>query len=60
MKKEALQMVEGTDIYSMISLIIFFVLFLLVIVFVMTMRKKDVEEVKNIPLNDNALSEKIK
>lgn len=58
MKKEALQMVEGTDVYSMISLIIFFVLFLLVIVFVMTMRKKDVEEVKNIPLNDNALSEK--
>lgn len=43
----------GIEIYPLISFLLFFTFFLVVIVYVMKSDKKVIEELSNLPLEDN-------
>ncbi|MBK6730548.1 MAG: hypothetical protein IPG60_06120 [Bacteroidetes bacterium] len=45
--------IAGVDIYPLISLIIFFVFFVLLIIIVVRMRKGYIDEMKQMPLEDD-------
>lgn len=47
-----LESIAGIEIYPMISLGIFFVFFLLLIVWALTVSKKHISEMKNIPFEN--------
>lgn len=44
---------SGVEIYPLISFILFFSFFLVVIVYVMKKDQKDIDELSNLPLEDN-------
>ena len=44
---------NGIEIYPLISFLLFFTFFLVVIVYVMKKDKKDIDELSNLPLEDN-------
>lgn len=45
-----LESISGVEIYPMISLLAFFTFFALLLFFVIKAKKKDIEELENIPL----------
>jgi cbb3-type cytochrome oxidase subunit 3 len=49
----ALEQIAGVEIYPIISLLIFFVFFGIVAYMAMTASKEYVEEMKNLPLNED-------
>jgi len=51
--KQNLEQIDGVAIYPMISLVIFFVFFSALFWWVFTAKKKHIEEVSNIPLDDS-------
>lgn len=53
MKKAVLESIEGVEIYPIISLLIFFTLFIGVLIFVFKMTKKEVNEIASLPLESN-------
>lgn len=55
--KGNLENIDGVAIYPMISLLIFFVFFVVLFWWVFTAKKAHIEEVSNIPLNDNVMNE---
>lgn len=51
--KNNLENITGVEIYPMISLLIFFIFFVALFWWVFTAKKKHIEDVKNIPLDNN-------
>lgn len=52
MYKQVLEKIAGVEIFPVISLIIFFVLFLLILGWVLTLNKSYINKMGNIPLDD--------
>lgn len=48
-----LEQIGGVEIYPIISLLIFFILFSAVIYLVLTSKKEYIDEMKNLPLDDD-------
>ncbi len=48
--------IDGIEIYPIISFIIFFVFFMLVTFYVITSKKKYIDELSNLPFEDGELS----
>ena len=56
--KHNLEGIDGVEIYPIISLLLFFTVFVTMIVFVLRLPKKKIEEVSQLPLdNDNNIKE---
>ncbi len=53
MKKEVLQSIEQVGIYPVTSFVIFFAVFCLIILWVMTYDKKTIHTIENLPLSNN-------
>jgi len=53
MFKNIFENIEGISIFPVISLILFMAIFIFIIVWIIRLKKEDVNEMKNIPLNDN-------
>jgi cbb3-type cytochrome oxidase subunit 3 len=53
MYKQILENIAGIEIYPVITLIIFFVFFLLVLGWIFTLNKKYITRMENIPLDEN-------
>ena len=51
--KQTLESIEGVGIYSIIAFFIFFVVFILVMIHTFTLKKADIDEMKQIPLDDD-------
>lgn len=59
--KHNLSTIDGVSIYPLLSLLIFVIFFLFVITYVIRMKKTEVAELSNIPLEDGVeLNEKLK
>ena len=56
--KGNLENIDGVAIYPMISLLIFFVFFVVLFWWVFTAKKEHIKEVSNIPLNDDTMNPK--
>lgn len=54
--KQYAEKIDNAQIYPMISLIIFFLFFVVLLVMVKKMKKERVEELSNIPLDTEELS----
>ena len=50
--KGHMESIDGIEIFPLISFIIFFSFFIGLSIYVFTMKKKRIEELKNIPLED--------
>ena len=46
-----IESVDGIEIYLIISLILFMGIFVLITIWALSLKKKDVEEMKNLPLD---------
>lgn len=55
-----LEDVKGMDILSAISVLFFFVFFIIVLISVIRMRKEHIEEMKNMPLNNQVRNDNYK
>jgi len=55
--KHNLTGIDGVEIYPIISLLIFVLFFSLMIIYVVRMKKKDIEEVSGMPLEDGTTDE---
>lgn len=56
--KHNLEGIEGVEIYPIISLLLFFTVFVTMLVFVFKLPKKGIDEVSQLPLdNDNNIKE---
>jgi cbb3-type cytochrome oxidase subunit 3 len=53
MYKHFLKEMSGIEIYPLVSLSIFFLFFIALIVYVFTMKKSNITELKHIPLEDS-------
>jgi len=53
MIKEILQSIKDVEIYPIISLIVFFLLFIGIVVWLIKMDKEKVNRMKNLPLNND-------
>ncbi|MFP2996618.1 CcoQ/FixQ family Cbb3-type cytochrome c oxidase assembly chaperone [Spongiivirga sp. MCCC 1A20706] len=53
--KQNLEQIDGVTIYPIISLIIFFLFFTALFWWVFTAKKKHINEVSNIPLDDDII-----
>ncbi len=51
--KHHMETITGIEIFPLISFIIFFVFFLLVTIYILKIDKKEIEEISNLPLDDN-------
>ena len=52
--KHNLEGIDGVEIYPIISLLLFFTVFIVMLVFVLKLPKKNIDEVSQLPLdNDN-------
>ena len=51
--KQYAESIEGVNIYPMISLVIFFLFFVVLLYYVKKMDKSKVNEISRIPLDDN-------
>ena len=54
--KGNLENIDGVAIYPLISLLIFFVFFVVLFWWVFTAKKSHIKEVSNIPLNDHTVN----
>jgi len=54
--KGNLENIDGVAIYPMISLLIFFIFFVVLFWWVFTAKKAHIEEVSNIPLSDDTIN----
>lgn len=52
--KHHMESIFGIEIYPVISLTIFFVFFLLMFIYVMKMKKTEIQEMGQLPLEDDA------
>ncbi|MCR9249532.1 MAG: CcoQ/FixQ family Cbb3-type cytochrome c oxidase assembly chaperone [bacterium] len=52
--KHHLETIVGIEIFPLISLLIFFIFFTVLIIYVIKLKKSDIEEISNIPLNENS------
>lgn len=57
--KGNLENIDGVQIYPMISLLIFFIFFVGLFIWVITAKKKHIEEVSKLPLEDNIKNEEL-
>lgn len=57
MFRKYLESIAGVDIYPIISLLIFFIFFTLLITWVMRTRKEYVDELSNLPLETDSKNE---
>ena len=57
--KGNLESIDGVEVYPIISLLIFFIFFMLLFWWVFTARKDYIQEVSNIPLDNNQNEELI-
>ena len=55
--KQKLENIDGVSIYPIISLLIFFLFFVALFLWVFTAKKEHINEVSNIPLDDQLKSE---
>jgi len=55
--KQNLENIDGVSIYPIISLLIFFLFFVALFIWVFTAKKEHINEVSNIPLDDQLKSE---
>ena len=55
--KGNLENIDGVQIYPLISLVIFFVFFVVLFYWVITAKKEHINEVSNIPLENNPQNE---
>lgn len=55
--KHNLTGIDGVEIYPILSLLIFVLFFAMVITYVIRMKKKDIEVLSSIPLEDSELVE---
>jgi hypothetical protein len=53
MNRNVLETIQGIEIFPLISLVIFFTFFMLLLVWVVRMRKSDIEEISRMPLEDD-------
>jgi len=51
--KQHLESIEGIEIYPIIAFIIFFVVFVVILVHSFSIKKKDLEAMKQIPLDED-------
>lgn len=51
--RSVLQSLEGTGIFAIIGIIIFFILFIILMIRIFKMKKETVDEYKNLPLEDD-------
>lgn len=51
--RSVLQSLEGTGIFAIIGIIIFFTLFIILLIRIFKMKKEKVDEYKNLPLEDD-------
>lgn len=51
--KHHMETIAGIEIYPLVSFLIFFVFFIGLFTYVAFMRRQHIEELENIPLNDN-------
>ena len=58
MIRQTLEHISGISIYPLISFVIFFSFFLVLLSYVFTMRKGKIEELSQIPLEDNMSTQK--
>ncbi|MBL0331778.1 MAG: CcoQ/FixQ family Cbb3-type cytochrome c oxidase assembly chaperone [Chlorobiota bacterium] len=58
MLTDNLTSIKGVSIYGIVSLLIFFTVFIGVVITIITSKKKILDEINNIPFNDNTLTEK--
>ena len=54
--KGNLENIDGIQIYPMISLLIFFIFFVVLFWWVATANKSHIKEVSNLPLNDDTIN----
>lgn len=54
MYKNVLESMQGIELYPLISLAIFFTFFVVLLVWVIRMKKSDIDEISRIPLEDDA------
>lgn len=54
-----LEQIEGIDVYPLIGLVLSFGLFIIVVLWVLSLKKEQVNAMKNIPLNQNEKQEEI-
>ncbi|NOS85934.1 MAG: hypothetical protein HOP31_12390 [Ignavibacteria bacterium] len=59
MYKQVLQSISGVETYAIIALIMFFLFFLLILGWVFTLNKKYINQMENIPLDDNINSKEV-
>lgn len=55
--KGNLENIDGVEVYPMVSLMIFFIFFLVLFFWVFTAKKTHIAEVSNIPLEDDTVTE---
>ncbi|HAX15777.1 cbb3-type cytochrome c oxidase subunit 3 [Leeuwenhoekiella palythoae] len=55
--KQNLENIDGVSIYPIISLLIFFLFFVALFIWVFTAKKEHINEVSNIPLDEQLKSE---
>jgi cbb3-type cytochrome oxidase subunit 3 len=48
--------IDGIEIYPIISLVLFFIVFVTMFIIVMNISKKRIDEVSNLPLEDDTIS----
>ncbi len=48
-----MESIDGVMIYPLISLLIFFIFFVVLFLWVITAKKKDIDEVSQLPLDNN-------
>ncbi len=58
MIRQTLEHISGISIYPLISFVIFFVFFLVLLLYVFSMRKAKIEELSQLPLEDSLLNPK--
>ncbi len=52
--KGNLENIDGVEVYAMVSLLIFFIFFVVLFYWVITAKKEHITEVSNIPLDTNS------
>lgn len=55
--KHHLESIAGVQIYPVISFVIFFLFFLGLLVYVARMRKREIEEMSQLPLDDASITD---
>ena len=54
-----MESIDGVMIYPLISLLIFFIFFVVLFLWVITAKKKDIEEVSKLPLDINTENQEL-